>query len=72
MDLQSPAGIITGVIVFNYDGGVYASDESRMLAEQKDFNFKLGTLNDSYNDIFFGKKRFEIYFVKEEIFFFSS
>lgn len=60
VDLQSPAGLINGVIVFNYDGGVYATDESRMLAEQKDFTFKLGTLNDSYNDIFFGEKANEI------------
>jgi His-Xaa-Ser system radical SAM maturase HxsB len=60
VDLQSPSGIINGVIVFNYDGGVYASDESRMLAEQKDYTFKLGTLNDNYNDIFFGKKSQEI------------
>jgi radical SAM protein with 4Fe4S-binding SPASM domain len=60
VDLQSPAGVVTGVIVFNYDGGVYASDESRMLAEQKDFTFKLGTVEDSYNDIFFGKKAQEI------------
>ena len=56
VDLQSPAGLINGVIVFNYDGTVYATDESRMLAEQKDYTFKLGTLNDKYNDIFFGKK----------------
>jgi His-Xaa-Ser system radical SAM maturase HxsB len=60
VDLQSPAGLINGVIVFNYDGGVYATDESRMLAEQKDFTFKLGTLNDSYNELFFGKKAQEI------------
>ncbi len=60
VDLQSPAGLINGVIVFNYDGGVYATDESRMLAEQKDFTFKLGTLDDSYNDLFFGKKAQEI------------
>lgn len=60
VDLQSPAGLINGVIVFNYDGGVYATDESRMLAEQKDFTFKLGTLDDSYNDIFFGEKAEEI------------
>lgn len=56
VDLQSPAGVITGVIVFNYDGGVYASDESRMLAEQNDFTFKLGTVNNSYKEIFFGEK----------------
>lgn len=60
VDLQSPAGLINGVIVFNYDGAVYATDESRMLAEQKDFTFKLGTLDDKYNDLFFGKKAQEI------------
>jgi His-Xaa-Ser system radical SAM maturase HxsB len=60
VDLQSPAGLINGVIVFNYDGGVYATDESRMLAEQKDFTFKLGTLDDTYNDLFFGKKAQQI------------
>jgi len=60
VDLQSPAGLINGVIVFNYNGAVYATDESRMLAEQKDDTFKLGTLDDNYNDIFFGKKAQEI------------
>lgn len=60
VDLQSPAGLINGVIVFNYDGNVYATDESRMLAEQKDFTFKLGTLYDSYSDLFFGEKANEI------------
>lgn len=60
VDLQSPAGLINGVIVFNYDGAVYATDESRMLAEQKDFTFKLGTLDDNYNHLFFGKKAQEI------------
>jgi His-Xaa-Ser system radical SAM maturase HxsB len=60
VDLQSPAGLINGVIVFNYDGGVYATDESRMLAEQQDFTFKLGTLDDSYSDLFFGDKAQEI------------
>jgi His-Xaa-Ser system radical SAM maturase HxsB len=56
VDMQSPAGLINGVIVFNYDGFVYATDESRMLAEQKDFTFKLGTLDDDYNKLFFGEK----------------
>jgi His-Xaa-Ser system radical SAM maturase HxsB len=60
VDLQSPAGLINGVIVFNYDGGIYASDESRMLAEQKDHTFKLGTVDDSYNNIYFGNKAHEI------------
>lgn len=60
VDMQSPAGLITGVVVFNYDGTVYATDESRMLAEQKDYTFKLGTLNDSYDQLFFGDKAMEI------------
>ena len=42
VDLNSPTGCITNVITFNYDGSVYASDESRMLAEMKDFTFCLG------------------------------
>lgn len=60
VDLQSPSGLINGVIVYNYDGGVYATDESRMLAEQRDFQFKLGTLNDSYEELYFGLKAKEI------------
>jgi uncharacterized protein len=32
VDLISPAGIGIGAVVYNYDGDVYASDESRMLA----------------------------------------
>ena len=31
-----------------------------MLAEQKDYSFKLGTLDDTYEDIFFGDKAQEI------------
>jgi His-Xaa-Ser system radical SAM maturase HxsB len=57
VDMQSPAGLINGVIVFNYDGAVYATDESRMLAEEDDQSFKLGHLDSSsYNDIFYGVK----------------
>ena len=56
VDLQSPAGILNSVIVYNYDGNVYASDESRMLAEHKDFTFKLGEVTDSYEELFFGAK----------------
>lgn len=57
VDMQSPAGLINGVIVFNYNGSVYATDESRMLAEENDDTFKLGHLdNNSYNEIFYGEK----------------
>ena len=56
VDLQSPAGIINSVLVYNYDGYVYASDESRMLAEFKDYTFRLGSVNDNYQDIVYGAK----------------
>jgi His-Xaa-Ser system radical SAM maturase HxsB len=61
VDLNSPTGAVTNVIVFNYDGAVFASDESRMLAEMKDFTFRLGHLDhDSYEDIFYGEKARQI------------
>lgn len=60
VDLQSPAGIINSVIVYNYDGYIYASDESRMLAEHGDYTFRLGGVKDSYNSIFYGKRTLEI------------
>jgi His-Xaa-Ser system radical SAM maturase HxsB len=61
VDLQSPAGMINNVIVFNYDGKIYASDEARMLAEMNDFTFQLGILGQStYNDIFYGEKAMDI------------
>lgn len=57
VDLQSPAGLINNVIVFNYDGAVYASDEARMLAEMQDYTFRLGQLGESsYEEIFYGEK----------------
>jgi len=57
VDLQSPAGLINNVIVFNYDGAIYASDEARMLAEMQDYTFRLGQLGSStYKEIFYGEK----------------
>ena len=53
VDLMSPSGIGIGAVVYNYDGDVYASDESRMLAEMGVEKFKLGkVLEDSYEQIF--------------------
>jgi radical SAM protein with 4Fe4S-binding SPASM domain len=52
VDLRSPAGIGIGAIVYNYDGDVYASDESRMLAEMGDKTFRIGNVHrDRYKDI---------------------
>ena len=56
VDLQSPAGIINSVIVYNYDGYVYCSDESRMMAEVGDYTFRLGRVEDTYQEIFCGTK----------------
>lgn len=60
VDLQSPAGVINSVLIYNYDGGVYCSDESRMLAEFNDYTFRLGNVDDKYEDLVFGKKAKEI------------
>lgn len=53
VDLMSPAGIGIAAVVYNYDGGVYASDEGRMLAEMGDATFKLGNVHEhGYEEIF--------------------
>ena len=61
VDLQSPAGAVLSVVVFNYDGAVYASDEARMLAEMGDHTFRLGHVDThSYEQLFYGAKAQEI------------
>jgi uncharacterized protein len=53
VDLISPAGIGIGAVVYNYDGDVYASDESRMLAEMGDKTFCMGNVHqNSYEELF--------------------
>lgn len=57
VDLMSPAGAGIAAVVFNYDGGIYASDESRMLQEMGDASFRLGDVHiNSYADIFASPK----------------
>ncbi len=51
VDLQSPAGIVNSVLIYNYDGYLYASDESRMLAEEGDYTFRIGSVKDSYRSL---------------------
>ncbi|WP_081619396.1 His-Xaa-Ser system radical SAM maturase HxsB [Thioalkalivibrio sp. ALE30] len=52
VDLQSPAGLGISVLLYNYDGGVYASDEARMLAEMGDETFRLGDVHsNSYEQL---------------------
>lgn len=56
-DLQSPSALGIGAVVYNYDGDVYASDESRMLAEMNDKTFRLGNVHDdTYDAIFRGPR----------------
>jgi His-Xaa-Ser system radical SAM maturase HxsB len=45
VDLQSPAGEAWNVLVYNYNGDVFASDEARMLAEMQDWTFRLGNVH---------------------------
>lgn len=53
VDLMNPSGAGISAVVFNYDGDVYASDESRMLREMGDTTFKIGNLlTSSYEQIF--------------------
>jgi His-Xaa-Ser system radical SAM maturase HxsB len=53
VDLMSPSGIGIAAAVYNYDGSVHASDESRMLAEMGDKTFRLGSvLENTYEEIF--------------------
>lgn len=44
VDLQSPTGAGQSVLVYNYDGYVYPSDEARMLAETGDTSLRLGPI----------------------------
>ena len=53
VDLMSPSGNGIAAIIYNYNGDVFASDESRMLAEMGIDKFKLGNvLHNSYKEIF--------------------
>ena len=57
VDLMNPAGIGIAAVVFNYDGDVYASDESRMLHEMGDSSFCIGNVHkNTYEQIFTSEK----------------
>lgn len=60
VDLMSPAGIGIGALVYNYNGTVYVSDESRMLAEMGDETFALGNVHDdSFAELMLSEKLLE-------------
>jgi His-Xaa-Ser system radical SAM maturase HxsB len=61
MDLQSPAGAAISGVIYDYNGDVYPTDESRMLARSGDRKFLMGNvLKSSYSRIFNGNKIREI------------
>ena len=51
VDLQSPTGAGQSVLVYNYDGFVYPSDEARMLAEAGEISLRLGRIGASLRDL---------------------
>jgi uncharacterized protein len=62
VDLQSPAGEALNVLVYNYNGDVFASDESRMLAEMNDLTFRLGNVHrDSRRSIFLSEPALKMF-----------
>lgn len=51
VDLRSPAGAGVGVLVYNYDGSVYPSDEARMLLEMGEDGLRLGDVSQPLNEL---------------------
>jgi His-Xaa-Ser system radical SAM maturase HxsB len=60
VDLQSPTGEGFAVVLYNHDGSVYPSDEARMLAEMGDDTFRMGSVEDTYSSLFFGKTNVQL------------
>ena len=44
VDLATPSGAGLRVLVYNYDGDIYISDEGRMLKEMNDSTFRIGNV----------------------------
>lgn len=51
VDLRSPTGAGTGALVYNYDGGVYPSDEARMLLEMGEDGLRLGSVEQPLKEL---------------------
>ncbi|NRT13134.1 His-Xaa-Ser system radical SAM maturase HxsB [Flavobacterium sp. 14A] len=51
VDLMSPSGLVNSVMLYDYDGKVFLSDEARMLAQMNDYTFQIGTVNDSWENL---------------------
>lgn len=51
VDLQNPGGAGLAVLLYNYDGFVYPSDEARMLAASGDPSLRLGRIGDPLTNL---------------------
>lgn len=51
MELRSPCGAGIGQLAYYYDGQIFTCDERRMFYEMGDSAFKLGTVDNSYEEI---------------------
>ena len=51
MELRSPCGASIGQIAFYHGGRVFTCDEGRMLAEMGNDAFKLGTIENTYDEL---------------------
>ena len=60
VDLQSPCGAGLAVLVYNYDGYVYPSDEARMIAEAGDKSLRLGRIGDPLEKLLAGAVQREL------------
>lgn len=51
MELRSPCGAGVGQLAYYYDGNIFTCDEGRMLAEMGDNSFKLGSVDNTYDEL---------------------
>ena len=51
MELRSPCGAGIGQIAYYYDGNIYTCDEGRMLGEMGFDYFRMGTVDNSYQEL---------------------
>ena len=60
MDIRSPSGIAIWWVAYNFDGKIYASDESRMLWRMWDDNFLMTDLKDSWEETYLAMMQSDI------------
>lgn len=58
-DLRSPCGAGVGQIAYNWNGFVYTCDEGRMLSNQGIEKFRMGTVDNSYEELIESNAVFE-------------